>query len=71
MKTADRGPVLVHRKFENLKTEQRPVKTGLNWSFEPQKQAGLMLNICILKLQAIILLEGYEPRKTPGNNWVR
>ena len=26
--------------FENLKTEQRPVKTGLNWSSEPQKQAG-------------------------------
>jgi len=71
MKTADRGPVSVHRKFENLKTEQRPVKTGLNWSFEPQKQAGLMLNICILKLQTIILLEVYEPRKTPGNNWVR
>jgi len=70
MKTADHGAVSVHRKFENLKTEQRPVKTGLNWSFEPQKQAGLMLNICILKLQTIILLEVYEPRKTPGNNWV-
>jgi len=33
--------------FENLKTEQRPVLTGLNWSFEPQKQACLWSDIFI------------------------
>jgi len=27
---------VVHHNFENLKTEQRPVLTGLNWSFKLQ-----------------------------------
>jgi len=26
---------MVHHKSENLKTEQRPVLTGLDWSFKP------------------------------------
>jgi hypothetical protein len=35
----------VHHKSENLKTEERPVSTGLNWSFElwsndPQARLG-------------------------------
>ena len=50
MKTITVVQSMVFHIFENSKTEQRLVKTGLNWSFEPQKKAGLGLDIFIKTL---------------------
>jgi len=53
MKTVTAVRSTVHHKFENLKTELRPVLTGLNWSFEPQQHAGFESDISVQKYELI------------------
>ena len=55
MKTVTAVQLTVYHDFEILKTEQRPVKTSLNWSFEPENQANLQAYFYI-KIQTNTLI---------------
>ena len=56
MKTVTAVRLTVHHDFEILKTEQRLVLTGLNWSFEPENQTSLQAYIHV-KIQTNTLIE--------------
>jgi len=56
MKTITAVQLTVHHDFEILKTEQRPVLTSLNWSFDPENQTSLQAYFHV-KIQTNTLIE--------------